>query len=175
MLAAIKRRLKDMGVLKQLLLKAEAIARAEGVPEPGSEHLVMAALTLEDETASRAFCRVDADPSRFAAAVAQQYADALRRIGVAVGGPLMTPDGLPEPGENPGPFKSRPSARTLIRRLAKDRPFGASTPLLGADVVLAALSSDIGTVARALAVMGVQPGDLADACRLEIGLHGNAR
>lgn len=175
MLASIQRRLRDMSALKQLLLKAESFARAEGMAEPGSEHLVMAALTLADETAPLAFRRVDADPSEFAAAVTQQYADALRLIGVAIGAHLNTPDKLPEAGEHLGLFRSQPSARTLIRRLAKDRPFGASKPLLGADVVLAALSSDIGAVSRALVVMGVQPGDLADACRLEISLYGSAR
>lgn len=168
MLAKIKLRLKDMHTLRQLFLKAEVCARAEGVTEPGSEHLVMAALTLPDQTAQRAFHRLGVNPLRFTSAVTQQYADALTRIGVNVGTHLMS-DPLPNTAD--GPFKSKPSAQSLIKKLAQEKPFGASQPLLGADVVLAALANDIGTVGRALAVLRIAPRHLAEACQLEIDAY----
>lgn len=175
MLARIKRRLKDIGTLRQLLEKAERCARAEGTAEPGSEHLVMAALTLADGTARAAFHRVGADPARFAPSVTQQYSNALARLGVDAGTHLISSPGLPEQPQSAGVFKSKPSAQTLMATLARDRPFGATRPLLGADIVLAALSNDIGTVARALAVMGITPHRLADACRLEIAAQGSGQ
>ena len=175
MLAKIKQRLKDMGTLRQLLEKAESCARAEGAAEPGSEHLVMAALTLADGTARGAFRRVGADPAKFAPSVTQQYADALARIGIDVGTHLIASPDLPERPQSPGVFRSKPSAQTLMATLARDRPFGDTKPLLGADIVLAALSNDIGAVARALAVMGITPHRLADACRLEIAAQGSGQ
>jgi hypothetical protein len=167
-LASVKKRLTDMNTLRQVFLKAETCARAEGIAEPGAEHLVMAALTLADGTARRAFERIGADPAAFAAAVTQQYADALRRVGVAVGSHLASPDGLPAQADRPGVFRTKPSARTLIKTLAGTRPSGSSRPLLGADILLAAASNEIGTVARALAVMNIDPGGLMNACRQEI-------
>lgn len=168
MLAGIKRRLKDMNTLRKVLEKAEAFARAEGIPEPGAEHLVMAALTLPDGTATRAFHRLGAEPAAFPAAVTQQYEDALRRVGVAAGAYLTSDDELPEGSAPTGPFRSKPSAGSLIRSLARERRVGLSRPLSGADIVLAAASNEIGTVARALAVMNIKRGQLAEACRLEI-------
>lgn len=168
MLAGIKLRLKNVATIKRVLLAAEASAHAEGVVEPGSEHLVMAALALPDETAGRAFVRIGLRPGDFRPAVARQYADALTRVGMGGGGNLLA---CQEPLARPPRarlFRSKPSAQSLMRRLALARPFGSSRPLLGADFVLAALSSDVGTVARALAVLAVEPNRLAEACRREI-------
>lgn len=173
MLAGLKRRLKDMSTLRQVFESAESLARAEGAAEPGSEHLVMAALDLPDDTARRAFRRVAADPARFAPAVMQQFADALKQVGVDVGTLLISPEALPGP-TGTGLYRSKPSAQALMKRLAKDRPPRSQKPLLGADIVLAALASDTGAVARALAVMGVEPGQLTDACQLEIDAWGCA-
>lgn len=170
-LASLKRRLKDIGILRRVLLKAEACARAEDGTGPGSEHMIMAALALPDGTAQRAFQRIGADPARFAPSVTQQYADALARMGMNAGAHLIaSPEGLSRP-EAAGVFRSKPSAQALIRRVARDRPFGSPTPLLGTDILLAALASDVGTVARTLAVMGIEPGRLSDACRQEAGAY----
>lgn len=174
MLAALRRRLRDMDTLRQVLLTAEARARAEGATQPGAEHLVMAALALPDGTATRAFRRVGGDPGGFPAAVERQYSNALARIGMDPGGLGMAPTALSE-RDPPGPFRSKPSAAALVRRMAKGRPFGTSRPLLGADVLLAALADEVGVVARALAAMGVAPERLAEACRVEIAGAGNDR
>ena len=168
MLGSIKRRLKDAATIKQVLLSAEASARAEGVAEPGSEHLVMAALALPDGTADRAFVRVGVRPADFRPAVARQYADALTRVGLGDGGNLLTWQEPPARLPRTRLFKSKPSAQWVIRRLVHARPSGSSRPLLGADFVLAALSSDVGTFARTLAVLEVEPNRLAEACRREI-------
>lgn len=173
-LASIRRRLKDIDILRRVLLNAEACARAEGGTEPGSEHLIMAALALPDGTARRAFQRIGADPVRFAPSVTQQYADALARMGLDAGAHLIASPELSSRSPAEGVFKSKPSAQALIRRVARDRPFGSPKPLLGVDILLAALASDVGTVARALAVMGIEPGRLADACRQEAGAYGGA-
>ena len=175
MLANLKLRLTDAETIKKVLLAAEASAHAEGATEPGSEHMVMAALALQDDTARRAFLRVGATPRDFAPAVARQYADALIRIGM--GGGVNFLDYQPPPARRPLTklFKGKPSAQTLMRTMARARAVQPSRPLMGADIVLAALSSDVGVVARALAVMGIDPDKLADACRLELAACGGKR
>lgn len=174
MLTAIRSRLKDMRTLKRVLLTAEAHARADGAAEPGAEHLVTAVLVLPDETARRAFARVGADAAAFDLAVTRQYDTALARVGVEAAGGETRPYALPALGDGAGPFRSRPSAQTLMRRLARGRPFWSSRPLTGADIVLAALAGEVGTVARALAVMGVDRDQLGEACRIEIAKgHGS--
>lgn len=173
MLNQIRLRLMDMKTLKTVLETSEARARADGVAEPGAEHLVMAALDLPEDTARRAFERVGADPAGFVPAVARQFDEALAKVGVEAAGSQTDPHALP--GEGTGVFRSQPSARTLMERLARDRPLGSSRPLTGADVVLAALGSDVGTVARALAVMGVDREALVDVCRREIAAHRPSR
>lgn len=168
MLETIRRRLKDMSTLRRLFLTSETCARSEGLTEPGAEHFVQAALTLPDQTAQRAFRRFGAAPADFAAAVTKQYADALRRIGVDAGAHLVSVQELPARAHRAEPFVSKPSAQALIKRLAKEKRFGSRQPLLGADIVLAALTNEFGPVVRALKVMGIEPSQLVDACKLEI-------
>ncbi|MBJ7457247.1 MAG: peptidase, partial [Thermoleophilia bacterium] len=68
--------------LSALLRSAEADALATGEELPGAEHLLLAALDLEDGTARRAFTAVGADAAGLRDAIAGQHADALRAIGI---------------------------------------------------------------------------------------------
>lgn len=164
----IRQRLRDIGTIRMLCEAAEKHANAGGQREPGAEHFVMAALTLPDGTAQRAFQRVNASPGEFHAAVIDQYGDALRDIGMAfpaddspVAPTVQVPQGK-------GPYKAQASGQRLVQMLADVRKADADKPLLGAHVVLAAASAQYGVTPRALQRMGLEPASLVAAAAAEI-------
>ena len=79
MLDAIRRRARDVRTIARLLEGAEQASRARGEPRPGSEHLVLAALSLPDGTAASAFRRLGVDEDAFSEALAVQDVAAVRR------------------------------------------------------------------------------------------------
>jgi ATP-dependent Clp protease ATP-binding subunit ClpA len=149
-----------MRTIKQLLESAERHAHAAGEPEPGAEHLLLAALDLPDGGARRAFARVGADPDGLAAAVEAHHAEALASVGVAPGGPAVAAP----PAR--GAFRSTGAAQEVFQaagRLARER----RVPLGGAHVVEAVAATEHGTAAATLARLGLDRGALADAARAE--------
>ena len=151
-----------------LLPAAETIAHQMGEPEPGAEHLVLAALDLPDGSARRAFVRAGADPDRFRDALSAQHADALRSIGIDA--PDDQLDGhIPAPARPSGPLRSRGSLHKVFRRVVK-LVRKERSQLYGAYVVLVASETDTGTVARALSHMQVEPNRLAAAARDELNI-----
>jgi ATP-dependent Clp protease ATP-binding subunit ClpA len=150
-----------MRTVKQLLESAERLAREAGEPEPGPEHLLLAALDLPDGGARRAFARVGVDPDGLAAAVEAHHAEALQSVGVAPGEPAVV---AAPPAR--GPYRSTGAAQEVFQaagRLARER----RTPLGGAHVVEAVTATEHGTAAAALARLGVDRGALAEAARAE--------
>ena len=164
MLQALARRLRDMRTIKQLCEQAERHANAEGQQRPGAEHFLMAALELPDGTARQAFRRLQADPEAFRVAVERQYGEALRDIGVQA--PVL-PAAMAVPHRE-GLYEGQPSSQALMQTLAGIRKDSAVPQLLGAHVILAALSARHGVVPRALRSMGVEAAALADAARAEL-------
>jgi ATP-dependent Clp protease ATP-binding subunit ClpA len=152
---------RDMRTIKQLLESAERHARGAGEPEPGPEHLLLAALDLPEGSARRAFARVGADPDGLAAAVEAHHAEALASVGVAAGGPAVV---AAPPAR--GPYRSTGAAQETFQaagRLARER----GVPLGGAHVVETVAATEHGTAAAALARLGVDGAVLADAARAE--------
>ena len=159
-------RLADIRTMKTLLPAAEAKAQAMGEQIPGAEHLVLAALDLEEGSARRAFERAGADPDGFAHAVAAQHAEALHSIGMDTDEEAIDAH-IPAPLQPPGPLRSSVTAQQLfqevVRRVRKER-----SQLYGAYIVEVAAQTEHGTTARAIRQMGVQLHRLAKAARTEI-------
>ncbi|WP_334190679.1 Clp protease N-terminal domain-containing protein [Noviherbaspirillum sp.] len=166
MFAKIKQRFQDMHTIKTLCASAEKHANADGQKEPGAEHFVLAALELPDGTARKAFERMQTDPDDYRAAIARQYDDALRHVGIEI--PEDHADGGAAIPAGAGIYKAQPSAQALMQQLANRQKADAGEPLLGAHVLLAVTAARHGVALRAFRAMGIQPAALADAAAAEI-------
>lgn len=169
MFESIKQGFRDMSTIKALCLTGEKHANADGRKEPGAEHFVLAALESPDGTARKAFEQINADPSGFRAAIAQQHTDALKAVGIDVqtsalgaGGPAVA---VPP---NTGAYQAQASAQTMMKQLATLQKANAGAPLLSAHVLVAVAAAQHGVAIRALKAMGVDPQALADAAAVEI-------
>lgn len=163
-------RMRDVRTIRTLLTGAEAAAHAAGDSAPGAEHLLLSALALPDGSAARAFERVGADPGQLRAAIAAQHADALRSIGIE------PPDDAALAGDMPtatGVYRSNASARSAFQTASKMARSAESPRFVGAHVVAAVAAMEHGSAARALTVMGIDRGALADAAREEAELNRN--
>lgn len=160
MLDAIRRRARDVRTIARLLEGAEQASRARGEPRPGSEHLVLAALSLPDGTAASAFRRLGVDEDAFSEALAVQDVAALAAIGVHV--PAEPDLSLPTP---PAPrlFDAQPSARQLMQRMTDAQSNRVDRDLLGVDVLLAAAEEEHSACARAFRALGITPERLRGA------------
>lgn len=138
---------RDVHTIKTLLTEAERQALSLGDDAPGAEHLVLAALTLEDGSA-RELLGVDA--ARFREALVAMHAAALEAVGV----PAFE-EGLHPAPPRPGVYRSEVSAQEVFQRakvLAKQDRRGG---LKGAHIVRAAAERGHGTVARVLDRLGI--------------------
>jgi len=140
---------RNIQTLSALLRAAEADAAAAGEELPGAEHLLPAALDLEDGTARRAFAAVGADPARLRDAIAAQHSEALRAIGID-----PPPDTVlaPPAGDPPAPrraYRATPSGQAAFHRAIDLQKRTRGSRLLGAHVVTAVAEMEHGTVLRA--------------------------
>lgn len=161
--------IREIRTVSRLLSGAEAEADKAGETMPGAEHLLLSALALPDGSARRAFARLGADPDELRSAIASQYDDALRAIGIepvsddaldaAAGAGVTSAKGV---------FRSTASAQTVFRAAVdlakKDKP----SRLVGAHVVAAVARMEHGTAARALRAMRVDRHELAVAAQQEL-------
>ena len=155
---------REIRTINELLAGADTAARRMGDVSPGPEHLLLAALAMDDGTARRAFARAGADPDAFEAAVAAQHDAALRAIGVE---PVALPPADVDAGPPKGVFKSTPAAQRAFQEAVKLSKQVKPSRLLGAHVVAAVAEERQGTAARTLQAMGVDAAALADAARAE--------
>jgi hypothetical protein len=171
MLQRFSQRMRDMRTLSALCRSAERHALAEGQSRPGAEHFLLAALELTDGTAGRAFERVQADPDRFRAAIARQYAQALRQVGVDVSGLDTGEDSAVSAA---GIYRAAPSGQSVVQGLAELRARDRDAPPLGAHVIEVIAGMERGVAVRALQAMGVEPASLAAAARAEVAVAASA-
>ena len=75
-------KLAEMATIKEVLTSAESLAHEMGDKEPGSEHLLLAAIDMQDGLARRAFEQIGADPDDFATAIVRQHEAALAAAGI---------------------------------------------------------------------------------------------
>jgi ATP-dependent Clp protease ATP-binding subunit ClpA len=156
---------KNMRTIKLLLTRAEAEARNGGEETPGPEHLLLAATTLPDGTASRALGRVGIDPQRLRTAIEEAHANALAAVGIEV---EPGPKGATElRGSATGVFRSTPQAQRVFQETVALSKSTKPSKLQGAHVVAAICDLQHGTVPRALTALGVDRDRLREAARVE--------
>ena len=163
------RRRDDLSAMGTLFTEAERIARHDGAPEVGAEHLVLAALDLDDGSADRVLERVDRTRADLVSAVAQQHAEALGSVGLAEpdddeAGALLR-RGRPQRG----PHRSAPAAHDLFRSVVAQVRQDDSR-LTGAAFVLALAQAPGGVLARVVRSLGVDAAALEAAARAELAL-----
>lgn len=145
---------QDIRTINALLTQAEQEAHSLGDDVPGAEHLVLAALLL-DEDSARSLLGVDAD--QFRQAIVATHNAALESAGVSA-----SEAAVGSAPAKPGVYRSETSAQEVFQRarvLAKQaRPRG----LKGAHIVRAAAEREHGTVARVLQRLGVDRQSLID-------------
>lgn len=167
----IKRRICDVRTLSQLCATAEDIAHQQGRSRPGSEHFILAALALPDQTAAQAFTSLGLTEQQFRDALAAQRYDALASIGVSIktDGAIPLPSDLPQP--KPVLYETEPSGQSLVKRLADTRKSRTARSLLGADVLLAAAQESHTPSSRAFQRLGVSADQLAEAAHRTVSQH----
>lgn len=161
--------IREIRTVSKLLTGAEAEANKMGETLPGAEHLLLSALALPDGSARRAFERLGADPDELRSAIAGQYDDALRAIGIEP----MSDDALDaEAGaavtSAKGVFRLTASAQTVFRAAVDLAKLERPSRLIGAHVVAAVARMEHGTAARALRAMRVDRHELAVAAQQEL-------
>jgi len=169
MFASIKARIDDTKTIARLCTEAERSARAEGRVKPGSEHFVLAALELPDETARHAFTSLGIDAGAFSKAISAQFSDALAAVGVVVtpsakAGITSSAAAAPVPAL----YEAEPSGQALMQRLAATRKSRAARRLVGADVLLASAGEEHTITSRAFAHLGVTKQQLTEAANAAI-------
>lgn len=149
--------------MKALLPAAERIARDDGADLPGAEHLLLAALNLDDGIARNVFVSFDVDAADLRGAIIDQHEQTLRAIGVIADDNAITAT-LPPSNPATGPYRSQGSLQTAFqqaRALAKTN----EATLNSGHVLLATTDSEHGTVARSLHHLGVDQALLRDNTR----------
>lgn len=150
----------DIGTINALLTGAERSARELGDEVPGAEHLILAALAI-DETATIALAEFGIDARAFRSAIVAVHHDALRAAGAdAESGEASSIDGSPR-----GAFRSSPTAQRIFRRAVEFSKQSRPARLRGGHVILAATELSTGTAARTIAALGIDRVALADAAR----------
>lgn len=166
MIQAIRRRLTDMRVLSRLCRGAEACARDDGQLRPGSEHFVLAALSLPDATAARALAALGLDADAFRIALRAQRRHALEAVGMCVQAGADAAVPLPPAAAL---FEAQPSGAELVRQLATTRHGRRGRGLAGADVLLAVAEQVHSPAARAFRTLQVDAARLRAAALSALG------
>jgi ATP-dependent Clp protease ATP-binding subunit ClpA len=145
----IKIALEDVAFMSSLFTTAETEAHQLGDEIPGAEHLLLAALAMEDDSAKEAFRSAGIDADALRRAVAAVHDDALRSIGLAA--PEIAAIGRP----NRGAFRSSAAAQEVFHSAVAISKSRRPRRLRTADVARAVAELDGGTAARALNSLGV--------------------
>lgn len=157
----LRRASADLRYMNRLLPQAEREASRLGDELPGLEHLVLAAADVaDDDTARTALAAVGLTPDSLRDAVVRVHREALAAVGLA--GPAD-----PTPAPTSRVHRSSGAAQEAFQEavsLAK----ADGDRVRGAHVVIAAAAPSEGTLARALALLGVDRGDLAAAARAAV-------
>ncbi|MET7304718.1 Clp protease N-terminal domain-containing protein [Embleya sp. NPDC005575] len=149
----IRSAIHDMGAMKRLLTGAEEEARALGEDSPGPEHLLIAALTLPDDSARTALAASGADVEDVRRALAESHATALRSVGIDA-------DALPAASPAPaprGPYRATGSANEVFRRAVAIAKAERPGKLRTAHVLIAVAELEHGTAARVLRNLTIDP------------------
>ncbi|QIB65719.1 Clp protease N-terminal domain-containing protein [Kineobactrum salinum] len=168
MFQLFKRKLRDAQTLARLCTLAEDLAHQQGRSKPGSEHFILAALALPDQTAAQAFASLGLTEQQFQDALAAQRSDALASVGISTTAVEVTnlPSALPLPKS--ALYETEPSGKSLVKRLAETRKTRTARFLLSADVLLAAAQENYTPSTRAFQKLGISPDQLVEAAQRSV-------
>lgn len=155
MFSFVRHKLNAARTLTSLCEAAEVEARREGQAQPGAEHFVLAALSLPDGKAARVFEALGLTDALLREAIARQYREPLHALGIS-GGTVSEP--LAEANES-NLYRAAPSGQALVQALGR----GHKKALTSELVLVAAAEQSEGVFPRALAVLGLDPGQLRTA------------
>lgn len=164
----LRRARADLATMNALFPAAERIAHDDGVEQPGAEHLLLAALELDD-IATSALRTVSVDQAELRAAIVAQHEGALRAIGVVADDNAISV-ALPTGGDPRGPYRSQGSMQTAFRR-AVELAKRDKSPLNSGHLLLAVMDAEHGTVDRALRHLGIDPAMLRDRTHQVLADH----
>ncbi len=163
--------IREIRTINRLFTGAEAEAQAAGESIPGAEHLLLSALAFSEGSARRAFERIGIDPAGLRPAIAAQYVDALRVIGIGpVSDELLDVPASKGVVANRRLFRATASADAAFRAAVALAKAKKPSRLVGAHIVAAVAQQEHGTAARALRAMGVDRHALATAAQQEFDL-----
>jgi ATP-dependent Clp protease ATP-binding subunit ClpA len=148
--------LTDMATMRALLEAAERESGAMGEPDPGAEHVVLAALGLPDHTAADALAELGVDAAQLRGAIEQVHADALAELGIT-GPPTPAPITTPT---NRGVYRSKGSTRDLLTATAEARRTLHARRFTSAHVLIGASTLEHGTLSKALHRLGIDAATL---------------
>ena len=164
---AIKSALADIRTMKALFTAAENEATALGDEQPGAEHLFLAALTLDDDSARSALATLGVTTDQVRSAIARVHATALGAIGVDAGTDgMLGRAGSPRPLT--GLYRSTGAAQDLFQRARRLSAADKPARLRAAHVVIAAAEAEHGTVARLLQLLDIDRARLRHAARAAV-------
>jgi ATP-dependent Clp protease ATP-binding subunit ClpA len=175
MFRRIKARLTDMKTISALCLHAEKHALEDQQSEPGAEHFLLSAFDLPDGTAQRVFDQIGAHQTAIKPAIKQQYAEALRSIGLVADATWADRTDATVHPAKPQFYNASASGQQVLQGLAANRQEHA--PLLGAHIISVIADMRHGVAARALRAMGIDP-DLLKSTAEQIAAnygHNNTR
>lgn len=162
-----RRAIADIRYMNRLLPRAEQEAADLGDECPGAEHLLLAAAgTTGDDTARRALDAVGVTVDDLRSAVEQVHRDALAAIGLAVPA-VRTAAPVSRVHRSTGPAQEAFQHAVELAHADGDR-------VRGGHVVMAVAAQGEGTLARALALLGVERDGLSAAARAAVRTPGSA-
>ena len=164
---AFRTALADIRTMKELFTAAEREAAALGDEQPGAEHLFLAALTLDDQSARSALATLEVTADQVRAGIARVHATALGSVGID-----GAADGLSGNSGSPrsltGVYRSTGSAQDLFQRARRLAAADKPATLRAAYIVMAAAEVEHGTVARLFDLLGIDRERLAGAARAAV-------
>jgi ATP-dependent Clp protease ATP-binding subunit ClpA len=148
--------LTDVATIRALLEAAERESAAMGEPDPGAEHVVLAALALPDHTAADVLAELGVDAARLRAAVGRVHTEALATLGITQ---PPAPSPIPTP-INRGVYRSKGSTRDLLTATAEARKDLRAKRFTSAHVLVGASTLEHGTLPEALHHLGIDAATL---------------
>lgn len=139
--------------LKSVLARAEAEARQDGSTTVEAQHVLLAVAAQSDSSAGRVLAAAGLDHAAIREALNHEFEHSLGAAGISLSA-LDILRASPDPHRAPQPGAS---IQLALERCLKS---GAGQDLQPAHLLLGILQAEVGTVPRALALAGIDRGEL---------------
>lgn len=163
----IKNALADIRTMKTLFTTAENEAAALGDEQPGAEHLFLASLSLDDDSARSALAALGVTADQVRSGIVRVHAEALEALGLDV----ATASVLGRSGSSrplTGPYRSTGSAQDLFQRARRLSAADTSAPLRAGHIAMAAAEAEHGTIVRLFELLDIDRARLASTARAAV-------